>query len=947
MPPVGFHSPVMSSVSPATPQETTAPQSKKMRNIPKKGSVPVAPVAPAPDGSPLIYITNGLNYSSKKFEMVPYHKVEGVLSSKKTVGFTDWYERTMPTEDVPTRVLNRVYIDLDGEVDSDCSESDFNILVARITKVLIAFSNKYNVLLKESCMWKCPDDKGNTKNKLSFGMTYKNLAGTKSAIQFYVNQVAFPALQSLEDCVPLICVGHKRQTTDYTGKLIIDNSVYENGRKMRMVGQSKPLQNRPYKIVCGGTFVDSLITYVPDGCTILAEPDPTLLVEKKTEKKQKTESINTVIHTALDEPANVEGSTQFSTMTDTDDDVKRRQLLAEVFEHLGQHRVDYYPYWIRIGFVMFNEGFTVDELIDVSRRSKHFTSESPSWIKDKWNGFRKSNLTETLIWKWLAEDNLDVYADMSLRRLDFWSLIRNPTHADVARFFYNLKPDAYLFNERLGWYQILPNNIWKLYNRTPNSLLSDVWRTFKQVVKDHQSKIDLTATDDITKEINKAKITSILKFCSHIGNKNFVDGVIAFLPSCYNDDDLDKKMDEKKHLLAFSDAVFDLDKMEVRPIKPEDFISINTGYPYPRTRFSEARKELIDTIRSIFESDDEIEQSEELGELTWYVLKTLAMCLHGQKKYEKFFVWTGSGGNGKGLIADMLKRALGDYYHTVPHQCITKQQDKKDATNPPIAKAKGKRAMMASEPEANDKLQVGTIKEMTGGDPITARDLYASTVSFLPQFVLFIQANILPAMNRIDGGIIRRLEVIHFLFKFVENPTNDGEKKVNIDLKDKIVKSPEWRDEMFHLLVEAFVKLRKEGLVRPSAIEASTSEYMDGNNPIKDWLISNYKIGLKQSDFRFQLEASDLRTKYNEANADSKTPMSAKNFKEYMECCGLKQVKHGHPFKAHRYNEYTKEWEETDCKATSYWAGLIPKLHYSAMPEHQTEPAVNEIVYHN
>jgi hypothetical protein len=240
---------------------------------------------------------------------------------------------------------------------------------------------------------------------------------------------------------------------------------------------------------------------------------------------------------------------------------------------------------------------------------------------------------------------------------------------------------------------------------------------------------------------------------------------------------------------------------------------------------------------------------------------------------------------------------------------------------------------MASEPEANDKLQVGTIKEYTGGDMITARDLYASTVSFIPQFVLFIQANILPAMNRIDGGAMRRLEVIHFPFKFIANPENDGEKLINIELKDKIVKSPEWRDEMFHLLLEAFVRLGKEGLKRPNSIEESTSEYMDGNNPIKDWLNSNYKVGLKQADKRFHLEASVLRDKFNEASGDqNKNVMSAKNFKEFMECCGLKQVKHGHPFTTQRYNEYTKEWEDTECKATTYWAGLMEKTHFAELP---------------
>jgi P4 family phage/plasmid primase-like protien len=511
-------------------------------------------------------------------------------------------------------------------------------------------------------------------------------------------------------------------------------------------------------------------------------------------------------------------------------------------------------------------------------------------------------------------------------RKDFWALVKNPSHAEVARFFYNLKPDAYLFNEKLGWFQLLPNNIWKAYEKQPNGLLPDIWHTLKKIVKEHQGQIDMTETDEEKGKAMKARLNSLISFCGKIGNKGFCDGVIAFLPSCYNDEDLDKKMDESRHLLAFSDAVYDLDKMEKRDIEPEDYICLNTGFPYPAQRNPAARRELVNTIRSVFEDDDHIKATpDELGPVTSYVLKTLALCLHGRKKYEKFFVWTGTGGNGKGLLSEMLKRVLGDYYHTVPHQVLTKGQDKKDATCPPLAKAKGKRGTMASEPEADDKLQVGAIKEWTGGDMVSARDLYRSTVSFVPQFVLFLQTNNIPQLNRPDGGIQRRLEVVQFPYQFVDTVTEPHHKKINIDLKEKIIKSVAWRDEMWFLLLDAYRLLNSDGLIVPSAVTDATAGYIDDQNPIKEWLETNYTLGLDKGNRSFQIESSALRKQYMDM---TKHDISADKFKASMESLKQSLKKESHDFNCLRWvsekvgEEWTASWKQSTGRAGKYWCGL-------------------------
>lgn len=884
----------------------------------------------------LIAITSGLSASDTKYDAVPVSKVEDYLKGKynppgvnrAAMKRKECYERTQPIQSEPNRKLNRVYVDIDGEMPLDMTEIDFSVKTEAIIAVLKTLEG---VAVKESCKWKCYAEDSSVSNKLSFTLHYKNLCGTKKAIGHYVKTKVAPKLTKLlKDVVPVMTILKKESKakagTKYDGHAVIDLSVFNDGqRKMRMLGQTKPCQDRPYKLVCG-EFKDTLITYIPTGCPVLPEPQSILTLAPVVEAEPLPEATESVAPTEASDPS--------------EDDIKTRELLSEVIAGLGQHRWDYYPDWIRIGFVMFNEGYTVENFIEASKPSKHFkATESPSWIKQKWKMFRKSNLTQVLLWKWLSEDDLDTYMELSVQRKDFWALVRNPSHAEVARFFYNLKPDAYLFNEKLGWFQLLPNNIWKSYEKQPNGLLPDIWHTLKKVVKEHQGQIDMTETDEDKAKAAKARLSALLAFTSKIGNKSFCDGVIAFLPSCFNDDELDKKMDESRHLLAFSDAVYDFEVMAARPIEPEDYICLNTGFPYPAKRFPEARKELVETIRSVFEEQTEIEANPEvLGALTSYVLKTLAMCLHGRKKYEKFFVWTGTGGNGKGLIAEIVKRVLGDYYHTVPHQVLTKGQDKKDATCPPLAKAKGKRGVFASEPEADDKLQVGAIKEWTGGDPVSARDLYRSTVTFVPQFVLFLQTNNIPQLNRPDGGIQRRLEVVQFPFQFVDVVLEPHHKKINIDLKEKIIKSVEWRNEMWFLLLEAYQLLNADGLAIPTAVSEASQNYIDDQNPIKEWLETNYTLGLDKANRSFQIESSALRKSYMDM---TKHDIGADKFKASMESLKQSIKKEGHDFVCLRWvsekvgEEWVSSWKEATGKAGKYWCGI--KKAKAPMPGIQIE----------
>ncbi len=880
---------------------------------------PLAPLAP----EQTILITSGLNASDRTCDAVPASKVmdylAGTWAPKGSTAFKrrDCYERTQPTEQDPKRTLNRLWLDLDGVMPIEMTESEFDAKVDSIKATLLATVGS-NTAIKEACKWRAHDEKGNQFHKLSFHIHYTAVAGTKKAIRFEVEKRIFPKLKkALAEVISLETVLKSPKGGPAEGKLICDLSVYNDGnRKFRMLGQSKPGSDRPAKLLSGQP-IDTLITFIPEGVKILEEPQSILKLAE-------------VIETAAPQPQpETESIAPTETSDPTEDDKETRELLQEVIGNLGQHRWDYYPDWIRIGFVMFNEGMTLEDFTKASKVSKHFCSDSPAWIRNKWRNFRKGNLTQAILWKWLSEDDADCYAELMPRRRDFWALARNPSHAEVARFFYALKPDAYLYSEGLGWFQLQPNNIWKKYPKSPNGLLADIFHTFKKIIMEHKNLIDMTETSEEKAKAAEAKIKALLSFNAKIGNHSFNQGVIAFLPSCYEHEKLEDKMDEWTHLFAFNDGVFDLTEMRFRPTEPEDFICLNTGFQYPKKRYPEARKELVACIRSIFESDEDIEASpDSLGALTSYMLKSVAMALNGRKKHEKFFVWTGTGGNGKGLLADMLIRVFGDYYGVVPHTLLTKGQDKKDAPNPTLTKSKGKRLLMATEPEADDKLQVGELKLWTGGDKVTCRDLHTSTITYKPQFLLILQTNNIPQLNRPDGGIERRLEVNEFPHKFVANPTLPHHKKINIDLKDKIMKSEKWRDELWFLLLEAYTLLQSDGLTIPDSVTQKSKEYLDEQNPVKEWLDANYTTGLPKHDKRFWVESSALRKQFTDM---TRNDIGADKFKASV-CALLGEDairKVGHDFRATRWvskrvgEDWVSGWEENvEAKAGKYWVGL-------------------------
>lgn len=210
-----------------------------------------------------------------------------------------------------------------------------------------------------------------------------------------------------------------------------------------------------------------------------------------------------------------------------------------------------------------------------------------------------------------------------------------------------------------------------------------------------------------------------------------------------------------------------------------------------------------------------------------------------------------TGGNGKSVLLELFSHAFGDYYGTFPVTLFTGKRAQSNAATPEVAGSKGKRLMQVDEPEEGANINVGLMKNYTGGDKITARGLFKEPVEFKPQFKIVLLCNDLPTVPPYDGGVWRRLEVVEFVSKFVDNPQEEGEFKKDDNLKYKLV---DWKEAFMGILLEYYEIYKKEGLIPPDEVTKFTKEFQKNCDAYSDFItdrlvqIDDLNVGMKPSE---------------------------------------------------------------------------------------------------
>jgi hypothetical protein len=84
-----------------------------------------------------------------------------------------------------------------------------------------------------------------------------------------------------------------------------------------------------------------------------------------------------------------------------------------------------------------------------------------------------------------------------------------------------------------------------------------------------------------------------------------------------------------------------------------------------------------------------------------------------------------------------------------------------------------------SEPSHNETLNLGVVKEVTGGDAMFTRGLYEAGGEITCGFVPILLCNVLPSVTDTSHGAWRRLVSVTFPTLFVEHPKLPNERRLD------------------------------------------------------------------------------------------------------------------------------------------------------------------------
>jgi P4 family phage/plasmid primase-like protien len=295
--------------------------------------------------------------------------------------------------------------------------------------------------------------------------------------------------------------------------------------------------------------------------------------------------------------------------------------------------------------------------------------------------------------------------------------------------------------------------------------------------------------------------------------------------------------DKDDMLLNCMTGTIDLRTCEIRPFDRKDLITrlapvvYNSGATCPKWKAH---------LQLVFENDQDMVDAFQ---------RLLGYTLAGGNEENKFFIPYGRGKNGKSVTLNTIDLTLGDYsINADPTTFYTREHP--EAPRPDIARMKGRRMVTAAEGRAGKFLDEGLIKNLTGGDKVTARYLHGREFEFVPTAKIFLHTNHLPRIQDRDDGIWRRPYPIPF------NATIPEEKRV-LDY-DKVLFTEEGPGILNWCLAGWADYTKEKKLLYPKKVQAALEAYKAATDILAEFL-EGYQITREERD---TIPRADLWTAY-------------------------------------------------------------------------------------
>ena len=308
-------------------------------------------------------------------------------------------------------------------------------------------------------------------------------------------------------------------------------------------------------------------------------------------------------------------------------------------------------------------------------------------------------------------------------------------------------------------------------------------------------------------------------FVNKMGDRRFRDRLMKDAASVFPI--AAAQFDANPNLINCLNGTYDLENMTFREHDWRDYLTMQTNFEY--TMQEDIRCDRWEKFVDEITSHDKDKAD--------YLQRALGYSMLGTSKEECMFILHGkTTRNGKSTMLGTIHHLLGDYATVSPVSIICKADRAKNAesASPTIAALKGKRFVTMAESNQYGRLDEETIKQLTGGEEITARNLYESVMTFLPQFTMWLSCNDLPSVQDKSLFASDRVRVIEFNRHFSEAERDETLKEV--------FRTPEAMKGIFTWLLVGYFKYKRFGLKMNDSMRAVIRKYEMENDYVLQFL---------------------------------------------------------------------------------------------------------------
>ena len=206
-----------------------------------------------------------------------------------------------------------------------------------------------------------------------------------------------------------------------------------------------------------------------------------------------------------------------------------------------------------------------------------------------------------------------------------------------------------------------------------------------------------------------------------------------------------RDLDPDPYLLNCANGTLDLRTMQLDDHNPADLITKVTRGAY----HADADSQLWTAFLKKVLPDSDVRD---------YLRRVTGVALLGSVIEHNLIFATGNGRNGKGTFYETVLFALGDYADmAAPELFMDNRRTSSSAPATAEMALRGLRLAVLTESGRGRRLDEAKMKRLTGGDPITARNLYQHQITFEPSHLPLMVTNHLPRVSDDGEAVWERL----------------------------------------------------------------------------------------------------------------------------------------------------------------------------------------------